>query len=81
MSSKSRGLRRGLVAVGLAGVAALAVAAPALAQPTDGHGERSNAEHSVHLAKGDLLVSRGLPRPSATRCTLVVSPPRDRPIP
>ena len=23
----------------------------------------------------------GLPRPSATRCTLVVSPPRDRPIP
>ncbi|GAA4136627.1 hypothetical protein [Leifsonia shinshuensis] len=57
MSSKSRGLRRGLVAVGLAGVAALAVAAPALAQPTDGHGEHGNDEHSVHLTKGDLLVS------------------------
>ena len=52
MSVKVRGLHRSLIAVGLAGVAVAAMAAPALAQPTVGNGQ-----NSVHLAKGDLLVS------------------------
>ncbi|MCL2515738.1 MAG: hypothetical protein FWD85_09855 [Microbacteriaceae bacterium] len=52
MSSKTRGLRRSLLALGLAGATAVAVAGPALAAPAIGNGQGS-----VHLAKGDLLVS------------------------
>ncbi|MFC4243875.1 hypothetical protein ACFOYW_10850 [Gryllotalpicola reticulitermitis] len=60
MSSKPRGLRRSLIALGLAGATVVAVASPALAQPVRGHDSGFDRGHGygvTRLEPGNLLVS------------------------